>query len=265
MNQNLVPTPIVNKNGVPTTVHKKAPQLATNSAAAVPAPSLKQKPRTPTTTMTPEQRAQSIELFVMLSNQGMPLERPSADNKLREGLNKYSDELLVKLLTHAQKDDTSNGAFLLAVEGKTEEYMHTYLALHGDKYDLIFETGRGYSFNLPEAVDSLAEYTQLPYEHSDDYYQKAIALTGVVAAIQYKIPYEENGQAANAQYLSYSPAPDSKWTARLSNNYLVDFILERPDQWEEIADIITTRHTQDPDVIQPILDYEVSAMRDGTL
>lgn len=269
MNTNLIPTRITNKNGVSTTVYKSAPSPTKNTDAPLPAPSIKSKRQPGSPTLTHEERKDAIERFVTLANKGNDMVIPGEDAKLRAGLQKYNDELLIKLLDRTKRSDSSKDAFILAIQGKSQKYVNKYLALHGDDYDLIFTPIQpgGFSSKIHNAVNSLDTYPQLPYKHTDEYYQKAIALTGVVAAIQDKIP-DEHSTSTESTFLTNSligKNGEYQLLSRLTNDDLVNFILERPEQWKEIADIITTRQTQDPETIREVLDYEVTTLRDGTL
>lgn len=266
----LTPTRITNKNGVNTTVYKNAPLPANNTAAPLPAPSLNPKAHSRSHSLTPEQRDEAIELFVVLSQKvNNPAALQSEDNKLRRGLKRYNNELIAKLLDRTKRTDSSKSAFLLAAEGKTQKYVNTYLALHGEDYDLIFRPMRpgSYSSRIHNAIDSLDAYPQLPYTHTDEYYRKATALTGIVAAIQDDIPNEQ-ATSIDSTFTTNSlvnKKGDPKLISRLTNDDLVDLILERPEQWKEIAIIITSRKTQDPGTIREVLDHEVPTLKDGAL
>jgi len=267
MNNNLIPTRITDKNGVSTTVYKSASFPSKNNKASLPAPSIKPKSRSNTPTLTPEQREETIELFMELSNKHKTFVLEIDDNKLRKGLHKYNDELILKLLDCTKRTDSSKEAFLLAAEGKNQKYVNKYLALHGDDYDLIFTTTQPgeYSSKIHNAIGSLDTYPQLPYKHTAEYYQKAVALTGVVAAIQDKIPNEDSTSSVFLTNNIVQKNDGYHLISRLTNDDLVDLIIERPEQWKEIADIVTSRQTQDPEIIRGILDYEVPTLREGTL
>lgn len=273
-NTNLVPTPIVNKNGVQTTVHKRG-TTTTSKVIPLPAPipstsigtgnlsSLKRAKIVHNLSKRFSRNAYPPEVYGVTIDSYGPLIMP-----YREKLGSYSDELLGKLYKAAQSTDRSNGTFLLVNEDKSEEYLLTYLALHGDNYERIFDTGRGYSFNLPDAVNSLATYRQLPYEHTDEYYQKATALTGVVAAIQYKIPKESHWEDhAETRYLTYTANPENEKEslASITSDDLVDLILEQPERWTQIADIVVERGTTDASLIRSIINSDTSSIAEGTL
>jgi hypothetical protein len=273
-NSNLIATPIVNKNGVRTTVHKRDP-TTTTKATELPAPDLSRAPGTGKLTAM-ERTAMVDDLASLFSLSSFPPEiyGNSIDSyhplvmPFREKLENYSDELIGKLHKSSQSTDRSNGTFLLVDDDKSEEYLLTYLALHGNDYERVFETGRGWSFNLPDAVNSLATYRQLPYEHTDEYYQKATALTGVVAAIQHKIPKESHWEDhSEARYLTYTPNPEDEEEslARITSDDIIELILERPERWTQIADIITERDTTDASLIRSIIDSDTSAISEGTL
>lgn len=274
MKNNLVPTQIVNKNGVRTTVHKRDSTTMTKAAELpVPGSAL----RSGAGKLTSVERTVMVDkLTTLFSRSSYPPEifgnsidsyHPSV-MPFREKLENYSDELIGKLHKSAHSTDRSNGTFLLVDEDKSEEYLLTYLALHGNDYERIFDTGRGYSFNLPDAVNSLAAYRQLPYEHTDEYYQKATALTGVVTAIQYKIPRESHWEDhSEARYVTYTPNPENEEEslARIASDDIIELILERPERWTQIADIITERATTDTSLIRSIINSDTSSISEGTL
>ena len=276
MKNNLVPTRIVNKNGVHTTVHKRVTDSKWD-ATKLPAPHLN-VPASSRATLSPEERASMVDdlatrfyqsvyptdIFPDFVDENHPMMGP-----FREQLAKYSDDLIEKLHTAAElTGNRISGTFLLAREMKSEQYLLTYIALHGEDYERIFDVGRGYSFNLPDAVASMPTYPQLHFENTDDYYRKATALTGVVATIQHKVPHESHWNDHDlGRFIIYTPAP--KWgreqLARLASDDLIDLILETPEQWERIADIIVSRNTDDAKLIRSIITHESSAVSEGTL
>lgn len=273
MKTNLVPTRIVNKNGISTTVYKSE-ATATSRAVSLPAPD---PISSPGGKLSATERSQMIDELCMLLESTHKKYKPlssgiNPDNLLafRNRLAAYRDEVISKLHTNAQHQTGDNKAFLYVNNGASEEDLMNHLVLsEGDlAHERLFELGKGYCFNLPDAVRSLHTYPQLNYECTEAHFQKVIALTGVVTAIQSEQPNERHWEShENGRLLTYTPAPryGKEQLARITSDDLIDFILEQPECWEQIADIVASRGTDDTSIIRSIMDSETTAIAEGML
>lgn len=274
MNSNLVATPIINKNGVRTTVHKRDTGTSSQETA-LPAPGLNASSgiskfsAVERTTMVDE----LCDLFESSHLKYKPLSigiNPDDLISLRNKLATYRDEVIVKLHANAQHQTGHNKAFLSVNKDASEEDLMNYLVLsEGDQaHERLFELGKGYCFNLPDAVRSLHTYPQLSYEYTEEHFQKVIALTGVVTAIQSELPDERHWEDhSNGRLITYTPSPrfGKEQLARITSDDLIDLILEQPERWEQIADIVAARGTDDTVLIRSVLDSETQSIRDGLL
>jgi hypothetical protein len=222
------------------------------------------------TQLTPEERALKVEKLAQGILRIVALEERFAGNmhfkasekqaqSSRDRLEAYSDELIHKM--HAAMSDISHpatNAFVLAGKGKSEGYISTYL--HFKEEANNYATA-GLLYTVEEAISSLSQYPQLKYENTPEYYRKAVALTGVIAAIQH------HDQINDERFITCTPDPAEahKVLAHLTNSNLADLILENPAQWEHIAELVTERQTDDADFIRSVLFHEASAVREGTL
>jgi len=175
----------------------------------------------------------------------------------RATLNSYATDLLITLHVSATAPDRDgrNAYFQLAREGKSESWVRTYIVLTDDNNHL-FEN-LGYACSSRTAIESLRLYPSLSYENTPDYCRKAVALTGVVTAIQYRLHETENHYVrTEPRLLSYSPDAegDGGRLVRIANDELVGLILDRPTEWEQIADIVIERQTDDAVMVASVLD-----------
>lgn len=275
MKSNLTPTTITDKNGKVTTVHKKPRPASASKLPTLPSPEINTS-STSQSLSAAERRRLSFELVGLFLQHVYPPEIfgnnfPDGAKEKAQGyfrkLEPLSDELVSKLSNRAGTG-SGNGAFILVDEDKSEEYLMSYLYLSEDEddYAKIFEAGRGFSFNLPDAVNSISAYPQLEDEKgSEDYYLKVKALTGVVTAIQHRVPNEDNwGDHRDGKFLMYTQKGEDQ-LARINNGRLINLILEYPERWEQIADIVVDRRTDDANLIRSILTSETNAMSEGTL
>lgn len=283
MKNPLVPTQIINKNGVSTTVHKRAAS-SRDMSSSLPAP-VSQTPQSEA--LSTGARMSMVDYltgrFLRLHNMEQryyhtgtapPVEVTDLHGEearaFRKQLATYSAELVEKMFTAARDiDHPASGAFSYVREGKSEGYLRTYFVFNEPQHDKVFkfDPRSRLRISIPDAIDSLSAYPHLQYEDAPAYYQKAVAICGVVAAIQSDVPNEKHGNVQEARFITYTPRPEEQDTylARITNDDLVDLILEHPDKWEDIAEVITTRQTDDAEFIRTIIFTGAYAMREGML
>jgi hypothetical protein len=143
--------------------------------------------------------------------------------------------------------------YMLANEGKSEEWMNLYYHLTRTSY-----SDEGKVCCSPRtAVNSLPLYPMM----SDDtatYYKQATALTSTVTEIQDALTTDHPDVVM--RLLSYASSGDGsrEKLIRLTNNRLVDLILSNPDCWEEVTAVMIERHTDDVDLIRSIVNAKYS-------
>lgn len=274
MKSNLVATPIVNKNGVRTTVHKRDTGTSPQEAV-LPAPGLNAS--TGIGNLSVAERTKMVEelcgLFESTHKKYKPFSigiNPDDILAFRNRLAAYRDEVISRLHANSQPQTGDNKAFLYVNKGASEEDLMNYLVLSEGNlaHERLFELGKGYCFNLPDAVRSLHTYPQLSYECTEEHFQKVIALTGVVTAIQSEQPNERHWEShENGRLITYTPAPryGKEQLARITSDDLIDLVLEQPEHWEQIADIVAARGTDDVDLIRSILNSDTSSISEGAL
>lgn len=191
------------------------------------------------------------------------------DNPLLEpahkALGSYTDDFLTDL--YASAVASANTHWMLAFHGKSESWIKTYRVIE-ESNQRLFDSDTSYSnatthydMGIRSEVNSLVMYPELPYEDTEDYYHKVVAITGVTVAIQRGLPDTEaydSSSHRNARFLSYTVDPaDTECVdkiARITSDDLVELILSRPDDWVRIADIVVERETDDTRLIRMILD-----------
>lgn len=189
---------------------------------------------------------------------GYALSRDAERN--RDTLNSYTTDLLITLHHSATTSNAKekNHIYMFASENKNEAWVRTYLTLAED-YEHLFHRHYHLVCQKATAVNSLSLYPTLKEQNAPSYYMQAVALTGVVTAVQVRLgDTESQYEHDNARLLSYSPDPDDETgidhLVRIANDDLVELVLERPGDWERIADIMVERYTDDVALIRSVLD-----------
>lgn len=199
MKQNLVPTVIVNKNGVITTVHKK-PAQATTTSAKLPTPSA---PVTASNALTREQRHELIteiqerirDIYTKIQpfDPGMHESKAVRDimlNSTDNAIKAMHEYVMIPMEDTIQPykgttEEYKRRDFLSLDQRKTNQHrVHEYLAFRGSlEQTLNWKThyAANHAFAL---IDSLHEYPQLPVmddyaEADEDTQRQAAALLSI--------------------------------------------------------------------------------------
>jgi hypothetical protein len=175
----------------------------------------------------------------------------------------YSTPMLIELHMSMISNDERSANLMHACYGKSEGWLRTYMMLTYDNECLFSGDRLNEGFKSYGATNSLSLYPTLQFENTASYYRKALALTGVVSNIQYRLTeneghYWQYRKNARPRLLSYSMDPEDKEEidriVRITSDDLVDLIMNRPEDWEAISDIVTERDTDDVDLILSVLD-----------
>lgn len=217
--------------------------------------------------MNRDKLIQDLLVAIKVSTHAIPNE-----TLMRATLASYSTALLARLhhgaTTAIIPEMTLD--YLFANEGKSEEWINLYHHVVETSYS---EEGKT-CCSPRAAVNSLSLYPAM----SDDpatYYRQATALTSTVTEIQDALMTEHPevtkrlvNSEAERRILSYADSDDNGRTrlVRLANDHLVNLILDHPDKWEEITNVIIQRLTDDVDIISSIIDSQHSRpLSAGTL
>lgn len=178
-------------------------------------------------------------------------------------LNSYSTALLARLHDGATTSiiPEMNVDYMLVNYGKSEAWM-----------DLYYHVGRiAYSdegkvcCSPRTAVNSLSLYPTMSGDTAT-YYKQATALTSTVIEIQDALMTDH--PEVEKRLLSYVTSDDNgkEQLVRLTNDHLVDLILNNPDCWAEVTAVMIERHTDDVDLIGSIINARYSRpLSTGTL
>lgn len=280
MNPNLIPTVIVNKNGVTTTVHKK-PRNA-SAPVSLPAPSpvasktstdslisdlisaikdtdfsdalaIPQKPAEPSRFLR-----SAISSLRYAFAKGKVSERTANTyiNKAEPTLATYSDPTLERIQNHPWSSDTASTLAINTYINWTETTVNDYMAA---AVALNLTGGHGIS---DLHADAWHLYPDLhPANNDGDY--PAERLSQIVAL--YRVI-----EAMDAKGLR--PYYDGPQTNGIGNYYLKDdnlreFVLHPEERYkrEDIVDIITTHDVFDVDRIKAMLDNGNRSLSSGVL
>jgi hypothetical protein len=263
----LVPTTIVNKNGVTTTVHKRA-EANGNASAMIPSPAalpLKDDELS---------KAEACVGAALITVQGYEdfhhdigdfrvLERrlarwePSVIRAYATMLDNHPnhgyDELVASVLYNDHDPDEASYLLITAQEDKRpdsdwsgfEGGTFTY-GIAKSIYWGIASLSEEYGFDLPE----------LPFEAED---QKPVEIFQALAIVTYAVYH------SNTQKGLVSVTTEDGEGMMLNNNELIDLIIKRPEDAQRISSIVVDRENPDAALIEEMLDTEVPALRDGII
>jgi len=292
MNQNLVPTVVVNKNGVTTTVHKK-PLSASVTGTPLPAPAVT---ALPAKSLTEAQRSEKISrmqrrLWVIHGRRDLSTGRDHSD-VIRDQLLTYSDNALSALhefLMSSVDDDKRavrhRTAFLRMLSDpkhpETGNTVHEYLTFN----TVIQQTAHNNVMDGLALIRSLHDYKQLPvmdsYGDADQETQKQVtALLTVTQDLLDK--YKDHQRKILASIVGGKnrwnhhpddlPTPmqlgipiDTKNNISLVGDNLISLIVEQPENAEAISRIIVKEGINDSALIREIFESNTPSLRDGLI
>lgn len=264
----LLPTTIVNKNGVTTTVHKRVDTSGKTTPVTIPSPAAK----LPIAEGLADAEAtvgaalitvQSYEDFDHDIGDFRVLERllarwePSVTRAyakvIDENPNHGYDELVASVLHNnhnpseasylliAAQEDTKPDTDWSRFEGGTFAY-----ALAKETYLGITSLSEEYGFELPE----------LPFEAED---QKLVEIFKALAVVTYAVYHSDTQKGLVSITMNEGEA------VTLNNNELIELIISRPEDAHRISRIVVDRDNPDATLIEEMLDAEVPALRDGMI
>lgn len=286
MNPNLVPTLIVNKNGVTTTVHKK-PTGSANTSAVLPLPVA---PALHTSSLTDTQRSELISQIhdcagILHEGFSYAIGKPYKDI-IRDLMFTYPDNAVTAVhdylmldLSHDREEYNNRFGFLIMLtmlmHRETGNTVHEYLT---------FKTALPLTAGEPEygteIIRGLHSYNQLPvmdnYADSDqDTKRRIAALLSVTETLfaQYKEHHRQVIVAANGKnYPLVIPTPlefglplEEKPEVRLIGDSLIELIIEQPENADAISRHIIEEGINDGVLLREIFDSSTPSLRDGLI
>jgi hypothetical protein len=260
----LVATPIVNKNGVATTVHKRVNTGQGASSAPFPVPALVTKPDTGSSARVLDRLKEVCEKE-RLGQYGI-----NNTKSLEYRLGKYSpevidaydqvitarpgegfEELLISSLH--RNDDSDKAGFLL------------FIAQHDDEQDTEWDTSEQVTYSYEKASDRYYGIQsldgQFDFDVTGDIYAPDDDRSAKIISALITVTNEVYNN--NEWGVAYVTEPDSGYT--LNNDSLIELIARRPEDANRIAEIVTQRSNPEASAIEMVLDAEVQPLRDGVI
>ena len=260
----LVPTPIVNKNGVRTTVHKRAhepnKQLLNLPAPVVPFATAKEalvrvKNAIDAVYSTEDFRGYGISEADVLKHRLQkytPAVIMAYDKAIKEHRRQGYEHLLISALHQRVPADKSGYLLFIAQHDKDQDtvwayrtngtYNHQYAE---ERYNGIKSLEGQFEFDIPYSV----------YETDD---MRSLQIISALITATTKM-YE----ADDTKGISHISSPGEGYT--LNNDGLIELIVQRPEDAERIADIAIARDNPEASIIEEVLDAEQPALSDGLL
>lgn len=284
MDSNLIPTVIVNKNGVTTTVHKK-PQSAPASNSALPAPScaLKDNP----TTHRDELITQIHEWLEVPSSRRTPELQQRLPDAIGKLLPTYSDNAVTALYEYLMTDLTDGEEQhkrerLLQLMGSerragTPATVHEYLnflpAMQHNNHDpelgmAMISAIHGYK-QLP-AMENYAEADETTKQQVSALINVTSDLTSKYQNREFMMMSESWDKSGHHGPKSYDPMElglplENGDDLRLIGDELISIIIERPEEAKEITRIIIKDRITDGVVIRDRITSETPSLREGII
>lgn len=268
----LISTPVVTKNGVLTTVHKK-PAGTPLTAGTIPAPAAVP----PATKLSAKEREDIKAMLVdEVSNACEEWNSNWSWDNLEESLNSYNDTTISAIRDYLPTIPTSfageeeRGSFLYTLvkndlvreSGST---VHEYIT-----YKSCFSRGINAS-SIMSYVRTLHSYPQLPvmdsYAEADEATTaKITALLNVTSDLTTRYWQDMLLKAGKDQPETVAPLPITSDPApRITDDSIVDLLVERPDLADEVIDLIVNKKVRDGVLIREMIESETQSIRDGLL
>lgn len=241
----LVPTPIVDKNGKPTTTYTKPSQTAAKKLA-MPSP------------VVPSLKDRQIDDIVVHVAGSMSLDEMSQYDDIRQLLSDYPD-ILIKRIADAISEQKLPYITAALIGNKSraatvEEALTFHRYMDTDSPDQAWCVMRG-----------LHHYAQLPkvddFSLTDEATQKQVIALIIATEIMDNDWYFNSSKGLP---LGMIDTPDGKIEI-INDPKIVDLLMERPERAAQIADIIVERKSTDIDLIVNILNMQNSDIAEGVL
>lgn len=263
-NNPLVPTQIVNKNGVLTTVHKKVDLGSGVRAMQLPVPALKLKadPEARVRIANALSRADGRHNYAQYGVSNM--------ESLEYRLDKYTPEVIAaydKAITE-HPGEGFEGLLVSALHKRVSPQKAGFLlfiAQHDDEQESDWDPDEQYSYSYEHALEIYNGIKSLKgefdFDTDDDVYgsddEHSVNVISALIAVTNKVHNADDGG------IVYVALPDYGYT--LNNDSLIQLIVRRPEDADRIAEIVIARKNPEAAVIEEVLDSEVPALSDGLI
>lgn len=250
MTRNLIPTPVTDKNGKQTTVHKK-PAIQTTSNTSIPHPTLNDVKHSDRQHLEHE----TAEALVNQNFQGVTTEesrRKKSYQQILAALPQYSDDILNRIIQATSTRSGYNINDMLCSSYADREYI--------SDWTIIDSSTRDKDIDVDTLTISLEKYNNLPPQEENHYpSQRKEIITAITRVTNH---LETNGQGITTEYSS-----KGEHVKFIEDDALRDLITTHENP-SAIADIIISRNLSDPDQITTLLatmDNTATAINDGAL
>jgi hypothetical protein len=255
-----VPTPVVNKNGVSTTVHKRVDNLMGSGSAKLPSPSVPLPKSTPTGHggVTLERlRGTPGNIAHLLQNEIERNRYKLSDNLVAKSLRTLHPETIGKLDAHVR---TVLNVFTRAIDASLKARNFGLL----NNMAILFDHCDDESYNsFNRFVSGLERTGDLKSPSFKDYSEATEEELEPVRAVlraAMSLPHPYSGQVIGYNNVA----------RRIKSDRLVDLIESRPDDADYIVQLLKERRLpvdseEDIAVIIGLLDNSQRALRDGLL
>lgn len=266
----LVPTRIINKNGVATTVHKTQPKLASQQRS-VPAPVV----------MTEQIEDAITERLnnVLFGTMPLPKDmyRPVLLARLRSLPKRVKMNILDNLERHRGEGHVERMIVSMLYTGQSaetiEDVLHVYdntndwgslvmnIGWSDDGYDVDygiiskFDWVRAYNGRLSGFKFRMDDDTLPLLKHDTKAQNQVIALIDVIGYLAETDDYVLSGMLVTTE----------DETLELRDTAFAQLIVDYADRYAEVMALINERKTTDADLLRAILTSSAQPLRDGTL
>lgn len=240
----LVPTPIVDKNGRQTTVHRRSGGPVSSSVSAIPAPS---SPPTKTDRLTPYERRSLVDAIEKEAR------RASVSGRnvelVKHTMYGYPEELLTRISeVQSESGDTARMVNYLLMEGVTGNEVSEMI------HFAPFMSSGIRLFVAQNFLRSLHHYPQLP--PSDDYGKESEEVRSKAEAII---------RVADAMF-SYTGVLMFKGVgSMIDEETLIDLAVSNPEKSQLLASAIKSRKTTEIGVLREVLEADNAPLSEGVL
>jgi hypothetical protein len=255
MNGNLIPTPVVNKNGVRTTVYKREVGEGASRGKGIPAPSR--------TTVKRSDREYGVEEKITAECSGSLGNSGFDANLLRHYLRGYSEETLSRLeeaFREPQSDDERTYKHTLSIimgRGCKEEYLNDLMSFLPN------------NLRLARPLRSIRYYYELQHlpvgkiSEDDETYERVLALVRTTEQARVSLNLMYGDVPVGAALVGITEAPDYECFV-FRDERVTKLVLDNPDREHLIRKVIADRSSVDYEVLREALDIG-SAMGNGSL
>jgi hypothetical protein len=251
MTNNLIPTPVVDKNGRQTTVYRRAEETVSH-ATGIPAPMV--------AAPVQDEVEKRINRIIDEIGESVSLADQEDREAIRSTLETYSPEFLIEVEEALQHLETVTIASLLIAAGESEPLVNEALTFmpemevvgFHESFRLVQSLHRDYYPGLPKVEN---------YGAADDHLQsQCLAILKVSLAMK-RHSDDRDGDLRMADV----GRRNIDRAAIMADQRMIALVLERPNDVDLITDTIKERRTGEFGVIHAVLSNEAIALSSGTL